>query len=413
MASHSCTAYLYLNITLTTGSKITAYQAIKLYRKLKADNIFTGKEIFSGDHVLITEASGKIIEIIDTRDAGENIEYNKGLICPGFINCHCHIELSYLKDVIQPLSGLVTFVQAVMANRNFPLDQRLTAMQNAADELYETGIVAVGDICNNGDSVLLKKNSPLYWNNFIEVSGFVNASAEKRFVAAESVARSFSTLSFPYSIVPHAPYSVSKKLFELINEKSSGQLITIHNQEEKSENDLYKNKTGEFLKLYESLGIEISCFSPTQNTSFQSWLPYFTNGQRIISVHNIFISQEDINLAKNIFFCVCINANLYIEESLPPLDLLIKNNCTIVLGTDSYASNRQLNMIEEMKTIQKNFPSVKTETILKWATINGAEALGITETFGSFFKGKTPGIVLIENIDEGIFSPATKAKRLL
>jgi cytosine/adenosine deaminase-related metal-dependent hydrolase len=93
---------------------------------------------------------------------------------------------------------------------------------------------------------------------------------------------------------------------------------------------------------------------------------------------------------------VCINANLYIENSLPPLDMLLDNGCHIVLGTDSYASNWQLNIFEEIKSIQQHFPHIGLENILKWATSNGARALGIDDFFGSFEKGKKPGLVLID-----------------
>lgn len=384
-----------------------------MYRKFKAEGIFNGFEILSGDKVLIASRDGKIIDIINAINAGEDIEVFKGLLCPGFINCHCHIELSYLKDVIPLHTGLVNFVERVLANRKVPLEQRQVAMQKGANELYNTGTVAVADICNNADSLFIKQHSPIYWYNFIEVSGFIDSTAEKKLADAETIAEKFSSLHSSFSIVPHAPYSVSKKLFHLLNKRSAGQLISIHNQEEETENDLFINKSGEFLKLYKKLGIDISDFSPTGKTSFQSWLPYFTNDQKIISVHNTFISQEDIDTARNIFFCICINANLYIENTLPPLEMLTMNNCTIVLGTDSYASNRQLEMIEEIKTIQQNFSSIETGTLLKWATINGANALGITDRYGSFDIGKTPGIVLIDNIEEGKFTPASKANRLL
>jgi len=68
-----------------------------------------------------------------------------------------------------------------------------------------------------------------------------------------------------------------------------------------------------------------------------------------------------------------------------------------VLGTDSYASNLQLNMMAEINTIQKHFPQIAIETILQWATINGAKALGIDDRFGNFEKGKNPGMVLIKD----------------
>jgi imidazolonepropionase-like amidohydrolase len=80
---------------------------------------------------------------------------------------------------------------------------------------------------------------------------------------------------------------------------------------------------------------------------------------------------------------------------LPPIELFRKNNCAIVLGTDSLASNWRLNILDEIKTIRKNFPEIPLQELLGWATINGAKALEMDDQSGSFEKGKKPGIVLI------------------
>ena len=137
----------------------------------------------------------------------------------------------------------------------------------------------------------------------------------------------------------------------------------------------------------------------------QTWLPYFNQKQTIISVHNTYISEADIVFAKEytaasnmqIVYCLCPNANMYIENRLPPVDLLMKHQCRIVLGTDSYGSNLQLSIGKEIETIQHHLPQTPLKDILQWATLNGAEALGFENELGSFEKGKQPGIVLIEN----------------
>ncbi|MEO5984363.1 MAG: amidohydrolase family protein [Ferruginibacter sp.] len=381
-----------------------------MFRKFTADKIFNGTSLLTGK-VLIASREGKIIDLVDQAEGGEGIEKYSGIISPGFINCHCHTELSHLKNKIPKHSGLVDFVLAVMKGRHAPPEEIKEAIIQAEKELYFSGTSAVADICNTADSFSLKQNSKLHWHNFIEVSGFVNSTADERFEQAKIIEGKFAKLPFRYSIVPHAPYSVSNKLFQLINENSRG-LLSIHNQETNSENELYLNKSGELLKLYKTLGIDINYFEPTGKTSFQSWLPYFTHHQNIISVHNTHISQHDLNASRDVSFCICINANLYIENTLPPLPLLIENKCAVVLGTDSYASNIQLNMVEEMKTIQQHFEGIDTSTLLQWATSNGAVALGISETFGSFKPGKTPGIVLIEEMDTN-FTATSKGKRLL
>jgi cytosine/adenosine deaminase-related metal-dependent hydrolase len=88
-------------------------------------------------------------------------------------------------------------------------------------------------------------------------------------------------------------------------------------------------------------------------------------------------------------------ANIYIGNGLPKIDELLKSDINICLGTDSLASNDQLDILAEIKTIQKNFPKIELPTLLQWATINGAKALGIANLFGSFEKGKSAKYVVV------------------
>ena len=386
------------------GCEITFYHFTMLYRKLKGKNIFDGYTLRGENSVLIIDENGRVEEIVDEETAGEGVEYFDGILCPGFVNAHCHIELSHLKGKIPQHTGLVDFVQQVMKVRTAEEDEKNAAMKAAAQELYNSGTVAVGDICNTTDSLLVKQSSLMHWHNFIEVSGFVGAVAQKRFEEAAEIMEAFAstlTTAQQISMVPHAPYSVSANLFGLINEASSTKTISIHNQECAAENELYLNKSGGFLELYRNFGIDISDFAATGKRSLESWLPYFTQQQRIILVHNTFTKKEDLNFAANydsieqIYFCLCPNANLYIENTLPDVALLLQENCNIVIGTDSYASNDQLNMYEEVKTICKNFPTIDLPTALQWATINGAKALELDGMVGSFEAGKKPGVVLL------------------
>lgn len=380
------------------------------YRKIKGTQIFTGYHFAEENSVLIVAEDGTVEAVIQESEAGENVEKLEGIICPGFINTHCHIELSHLKNKIPEHTGLVNFVQQVMKGRTANEEEKQQAMKLAEQELFNSGTVAVGDICNTVDSIILKQTSNIYWHNFIEVSGFVDAAAQKRFDEALPVLKSFGELFYKNKIdkknsktvlIPHAPYSVSKRLFQILNDNSKNSIISIHNQESKAEDELYLHKAGQFLNLYENFGINIQSFAATNKSSLQSWVPYFTNNQKLISVHNTFTSEEDVIFAhafynKNqLFICLCPNANLYIENKLPPIEMFIRQDCNIVLGTDSYASNWHLNIFEEIKTIRANFPAVNLETILQWATINGARALEIDNVFGSFEKGKKPGVVLV------------------
>ena len=190
----------------------------------------------------------------------------------------------------------------------------------------------------------------------------------------------------------------------MINEFPNNNLLTIHNQETPAENEFFEKGTGDFLRLYQQMGIDISFFKPSGKTSLQTWLPYFTKEQSIILVHDVVTTAMDIELINpkpqtpnpKLFFCLCPNANLYISNTLPDVSMLIKHTDDIVLGTDSLASNDQLSILAEIKTLQDNFKDIDLETLLKWATSNGSKALQMNDKLGSFEKGKKPGVLLLD-----------------
>ena len=377
-----------------------------------------------------------MIDIVERQDAGDDVRAFNGILCPGFVNTHCHLELSHLKGVIPEGTGLVEFVQQVMSKREPPLrnsgglqdlekerEAKYAAIESAVQELYESGTIAIADICNTTDTIPVKKKNKLQYHNFIEVTGFTDVLATNRLEKVTEILSEFLTVApSRTTLSPHAPYSVSKTLFHALNDLTANQLITIHNQESSAENELYEYKGGGFLQLYKNFGIDISGFTATAKSSLQSWLPYFNRRQSIILVHNTFIENEDIafvnkyiSLALNdVHYCICINANKYIEDTIPPLELLRNNSSNIVLGTDSYASNRHLNLFEEIKTIEaETVGYITLPEILRWATYNGARALNMEDELGSFDKGKRPGLVLIEKVENLKLAPDSIARRIL
>ncbi len=376
------------------------------YQKLKADFLFTGKEMLSNDYVLIINDKKEVEEIVFHSEAGDDVQHLKGTLSPGFINCHCHLELSHLQNVIPPHTGLVNFLISVIQKRGFAKEVINEAITKAEQEMHNSGIVAVGDIGNTTDTIATKQKSKIHWHNFIEVLSFSDARAEENMKNYTGILQTFiSQLGDRSTLAPHAPYSISANTFSMINAATKGQIISIHNQENPAEDVLYKTGEGDFLKLYKLFGLEKSPFPVTGKSSIQSYLSYFNNGQTIFLVHNTFMAEEDILFANEyasrnglqLVYCLCPNANLYIENKLPPLDLFLKHNCQIVLGTDSYSSNWQLSIAKEMQALKNGFTHLPLTTLLQMATINGAKALRLDDKLGSFEKGKKPGVVLLSD----------------
>ena len=382
------------------------------YRKIKADHLFTGTEMLDSK-VLVLKSDGSVEALIEEKNAGEDVESFTGILSPGFINAHCHLELSHMKELIPEKTGLVDFVYMVVNERHFAEEEILNAIEIAENEMLANGIVAVGDICNNDLTLPQKQKKRLAYYNFIEASGWLPAVGQPRFERALNIYKQFGSLqdsdgeaiSNRRSIVPHAPYSVSEKLWELIAPYFQHKVVSIHNQETSFEDEFFLQGTGDLLRMYQLMKMDTSHHRPTKRSSLQSYFSRLSGAASVILVHNTFTRQADIDYVKNnaakqlVSFCICINANQYIENSLPPVELLKKNNCNIILGTDSIASNRGLNLLDEMKTIQKNFTGIGLHEMLQWATLNGANALQMENVHGSFEKGKKPGVILIKDAE--------------
>jgi cytosine/adenosine deaminase-related metal-dependent hydrolase len=378
------------------------------FRKFKANQLFDGYTLSGNQQVLVTKPDGTIHAIVAAAEAGEDIEQLDGILMPGLINCHCHLELSHLKNVIPPHTGLVEFLCSVVTKRNFDPDFIQQEIRAAEKEMHDNGTVAVGDIGNTADTIDTKSASKIRWQNFIEVLSFTDARATENMAHYQNVLDAYDDRLLPPNrsvLTPHAPYSISPKTFELLNTASTGQVISIHNQEHPAEDELYKTGGGDYLKLFKIFGVERSPFPVTGKSSLQSYLPHFTGQQTIFLIHNTYMPATDILFANkhakenglNLVYCFCPNANLYIENQLPVIENFITNHCDIVLGTDSYSSNWQLSIAREIQAIHQNFPLLPLQTILQWATSNGAKALRWEHALGSFEKGKKPGLTLLSN----------------
>ena len=129
------------------------------FKKFKADKLFDGHRFHGDDKVLIADEDGTIKDIVSITDAGDDVQKLNGILSPGLINCHCHLELSHMKGLIPKHTGLVNFVMDIMGRRNETEKNILDAISRAEDEMLNNGIVAVGDICNKNYTIRQKKKS--------------------------------------------------------------------------------------------------------------------------------------------------------------------------------------------------------------------------------------------------------------
>lgn len=373
---------------------------------ISADKIHDGQQWLPEHTVLEVDDAGRVLSISNDC-SNESLQHYEGIICPGFVNAHCHLELSHMQSAIPEHTGLTGFLLQVMRQRNaFTEEQKTLAREHAYSSLLRNGVVAVGDIANTTDTLSLRTQKGLHWHTFIECIGFAPERATGSFDFAQQTFAAFQaqasdTKQLKQSIVPHAPYSVSASLFRLIAAHQPSAPLSVHNQESAAENELYQHKTGAFVDFLEQVGIDHSSFLATQKSSLQQYATWIPDDKPLLLVHNTFTNAADIayvqERCKQLFWCLCPNANLYIENRLPNIPLLQAAGAQICIGTDSLASNHQLSVMAELLTIKAYYPDISWEDLLRWATFNGACALQMESSVGQIAVNKQPGLVWIKS----------------
>jgi cytosine/adenosine deaminase-related metal-dependent hydrolase len=328
-------------------------------------------------------------EILAVSEGGETLheiaglEYYSGVLIPGFINAHCHLELSHLKGQMEQGLGLAAFIHKVPTLRNQAECTIQDAIGKALRFMWSRGINGLGDVVNTHHTITAKRNSKLMNHSFLEVFSMKNMPIQEIIQKAQNLKTQFEENKLSVSYSPHSFYGTDHKLNqELWRLMSAPHRVSIH----------YKEHPDEAC---------VDSLPKIQTLLKQKFI------QNLLLVHNIYINQDELdslsglpeNNKEKIYWTLCPNSNLFIEKQLPPVGALIKTGLPICLGTDSLASNPQLSVFEEMKTLLNNFPELPFELLLQWATLNGAKALQMDTVLGSFEPGKKPGVLLINGFD--------------
>ena len=339
---------------------------------------------------LITLRDGEVVAIEqwDRLDAMAGVEFYAGILVPGMVNAHCHLELSYLEGQIERRGGFAAFAAGVARTRNlFTAEDRLAAARRASERMWNEGVGAVGDVANDVSAFAVKEQSPIRYRTFAEVFGLRTASIE----AMEPMLKYGDT-----SLSPHSTYSLQDEIFKRVCCKGDAPL-SIHFMESPGERELYEGR-GALHEWYKTQGWECD------------FLHYGSPAERIVAsvpaersvllVHNCCVTQRDIDVIMGhftapVYWAICLGSNDYISGLMPDVELLRRNGLNICIGTDSLASNSSLEMMAELKRLS-DYP---LEEVLTWATANGADALGYGAELGRIEIGKRCGLAVIDALD--------------
>lgn len=355
-------------------------------------------------------------------EAGE--EVMSGAIVPGFVNAHCHVELSHLHKKFRKGTGMAGFIDQINELRDWAgREVKQQLVQEWMDKMWNDGVSAMADISNDNSSFDVKKSHKMYTRTFLEVFGSEPEMCEgvmNDVTALKAVADEAGIDAAP---TPHSCYTMSPQLLSASAAAGleSGYL-SYHSQESQEEEDLLISGSGAMYENRKRSGMS------TPPVTGESSLKYFLDrladvkpapyDENILLVHNVCLQQSDIDAVKqtmnNAYFAICPLSNIFIHNALPPIDLMRKNGLAIALGTDSLSSNDDLDVMKELVCLHENFPQVPMNELFTWASRNGARFLGKDNVLGSIAAGKCPGIVHISALDEnGFITAESRSRRII
>lgn len=373
-------------------------------RKISAHRIYPVSSPPISFGIIEIADDGTILNVRNTggrlaEEAG--LEFYSGIIVPGLINAHCHLELSHLSGLIPQCSGISSFVSAITKLRAGDPEKIRLASIEADRKMYLEGVSGAGDISNTEITLPIKQNSRILYNTFIEVYGLDKEKSTITLEQAILLAKKYNHAGLAHSITPHAPYSVGIDLWELLSRTCAGSArISIHHGESPEERELLENRTGLLFEYLRASGFDLTRIPHEAPDIFKLLAKYLPDPDWLL-VHNTVSGPNPSKEIKKsgVFWVLCPRSNLYIENLLPDFMSFAASDVTICLGTDSLASNISLSIVEEMKTIMMTAPEITFDSILQWATLNGARALGMEQTLGTIEPGKKPGLVYIPDFN--------------
>ena len=396
-----------------------------IMKRIAAEYIYTGidDEPLKNGYVEYGD-DGTVTGIGTCADVASEPDFRKGALVPGFVNSHCHLELSHLQGKFRKGTGMSGFINQINELRDStPVGDRKAAAARWMDILWKQGVSAMADISNCDETFSLKASSPVYTRTFLEVFGTEPEDCGAIMDGVRKLAAEAAAAGIDAAPTPHACYTMSP---ELVTAASADGLasgfLSYHSEESREEEDMLVSGTGALADNYR--GRHLSTPPVTGKPS----LCYFVDRllkvheppfmEHILLVHNVCLTQEALDYAAkylgNVWWAVCPLSNIFIHNTLPPIPLMRKNGLRITVGTDSLSSNDTLDMVKELYCLQEAFRDVPVGEIIRWATWNGAGFLSAGDRLGALVPGKKPGIVWIRNISpEGRLVAESVSERVI
>jgi aminodeoxyfutalosine deaminase len=379
-------------------------------RLLHASAVVTGDSDPIVDAAVVVGPRGEVLDFgraVDVlpRHAGLAVESIRGVLVPGLVNAHTHLELSGLRGQVPGGGGFVPWVeQLIGARAELRPDEDTSAVQREVSELESLGTVAVGEVTNSLSAVTTLAQRGFAGCIFHEVFGVQLEALERRVAELPRMVEKhvgvWPTSELAYAPTPHTLYTthaaVARRLLE--EARGRGTRASLHLAEHPAERRFLERGDGPIAEWYESrLKLPRDTFICPHKSPVDFADEVGALAPHVVCVHLTDARPQELELVarRGASVVLCPRSNLYIETRLPPLLSLRQAGIVAALGTDSLASSPSLDVLAEARALADRFPTVPSCELLRMATWEGARALGRPD-LGRVARGASPGFFAVD-----------------
>ncbi len=376
--------------------------------------IENGVVTFDGDRILAVGSTDTGIKPVDLGNVA---------LLPGLVNAHTHLEFSHLRQPLgQPGIGIVDWIRLIIAERARGDKERTNPITLGQQETLAAGVTMVGDIVTNPAAT---SAASIDTTCFHEVIGFSRARAEsslnslvERLQAAAAVSNTASSFAPVQGISPHAPYTVSPLLLRpLVTLAHRNNMpVAMHLAESREELQFLRNGDGPFKDLLEERSMWDAEAVPPGSTP-HDYLRTLADAPWALVIHGNYLDEDELDFLgthrDRMSLVYCPRTHAYFDHSPYPLATARKLGVRVALGTDSRASNPDLDLFAEMRHVSRAHQGIDPHETLRMGTLAGAEALGREAAVGSITPGKLANLVALPLGDAPHGSPDEMLAALL
>lgn len=353
------------------------------------------------DDGLVTIDGGRVVAVGRANGVdGPVQDLGDVALLPALVNAHTHLEFSHLRQPLgRPGMRLVEWLPLAIAERQRRGEQAAESIAAGLRESADAGTCALGEIATaHASAYPAPANAQL--TLFAEAIGFSRARATSALAAVGERVDSYRATGHRVGISPHAPYTISPTLLRMLVllAKREGAPVAMHLAECEEELDLLANGSGALRELLESRSMWDATAIPSGSRPLD-YLRILSDAPRVLVIHGNYLDQAEYAFlaqhAERMSLVYCPRTHAYFAHPRFPLAALLAGGVRMALGTDSRASNPDLNMLAEMRHAARSHPDVAPDAILRMATLGAAEALGIADRCGSIAPGRRADLIAV------------------